>query len=231
MCIDPCTTCSANNFYSCLTCTSTAYTYTDSSLCIIRPNYYLHVASTCLLLVFVFPILLRKRGVVLVRILDYIQMAALFKLINGYTDMRSTWVYLGLRGWGYWEEGWDIISGDQTVPIWVNDEGVINKAIRVAAFWLFFTIIAIILGVIRSALDDKNMTFEKYMRMNIGNIFSYTFYYTLQDTSFIVATVLLNPTFTDTLHFVSFGLGIFFALFIIVVMCWCFSIINFPDPT
>ena len=188
----------------------------------------MQVAATSLLLLFIIPVLLRKRCVTLIRILDYVQMAALFKLVRGYTDGRQTWVYLGLRGWGMWEEGWQIFDTDQTVPVWINDEGVLDKAVRVGSFTGLFIIFSILFGVVRSALDEKNMTFEKYMKANIGNLVSFAFYYTLQDTSFVAATVLLNPSFSSKTHIIGFGVGLFFVVLIIAMMAWSFNIINYP---
>lgn len=54
----------------------------------------------------------------MVKIMDYIQLAAYFKLILGYTSNRHIWLYLGMRSWTPWTEGWAIISTDYTTPIW-----------------------------------------------------------------------------------------------------------------
>ena len=102
--------------------------------------------------------------------------------------------------------------------------------IRIASTWGLFALISISLGGIKSALDEKGMTFEKYMKMNIGNVISYAFYFTLQDASLVVATALLNPSFSSALKAVSTAGGIFFALIILLYILWAFNIINFPDP-
>lgn len=57
-----------------------------------------------------------------------------------------------MRGWGAWSEGWEIITGDPSVPVWTNEEGAIDKAIRIASIWVLFIIITIILGILKVAL-------------------------------------------------------------------------------
>lgn len=69
---------------------------------------------------FILPVLLRRRCLTLVKILDYVQLAAYFKLIKGYAYNRHIWLYLGMRSWGDWSDGWNIISGDVSPPIWTT---------------------------------------------------------------------------------------------------------------
>lgn len=66
------------------------------------------------------------------------------------------------------------------------------------------------------------------MSKNIGNIFSYAFYFTLQDIAFVVAAALLNPDFSSALSIVGFCLGVVFVLLTLLYMSWCFYRINFP---
>lgn len=117
MCITPCQTCTSDNFYSCLSCASTTETLTGS-LCLTTPTLYYQIVTTCLVFLLIIPVLLRKRCLTMVRILDYIQLAAYFKLIRGYTANRHIWLYLGMRSWANWSEGWSVIGGDVAPPIW-----------------------------------------------------------------------------------------------------------------
>jgi hypothetical protein len=71
------------------------------------------------------------------------------------------------------------------------------------------------------------MTFQKYMSKNIGNFFSFAFYFTLQDIAFVIATPILNPNFSNTFNIVSFAIACFFALLTTIVIIWCFYRINF----
>lgn len=153
MCVTPCLTCSANNFYSCLSCIDSTQTLTNSTLCITPPTFYFQIVTTCLIFFLILPILLRKRCITMVKILDYIQLAAYFKLIRGYSGNRQIWLYLGMRAWGDWSEGWAVIGEDPTTPIWTNQEGIINKTIRIGSTWAFFAVMAVILGALKVALD------------------------------------------------------------------------------
>lgn len=117
MCQSPCLACSADYFYSCLSCASSSDTLTGS-LCLPTPTFYYQIATTCLIFLFIIPVLLRKRCLTLVRIIDFIQIAAYFKLIRGYTSNRHIWLYLGMRSWANWSEGWALITNDPTTPIW-----------------------------------------------------------------------------------------------------------------
>ena len=106
---------------------------------------------------------------------------------------------------------------------------MLDKSIRIASFVGLFSVFSILLGAIRSALDDKNMTFDKYMKANVGNVLTYAFYFTLQDTSFIVATVFLKPSFDSKMNIIGFGVGVFLAAMIIIFLFWCYNLINYPE--
>lgn len=151
MCTPPCQTCFTSNFYSCLTC-APGLTL-SSSLCLTSPTQYYQIITTCLVFLFILPILLRKRGLTLVKILDLIQLAAYFKLLRGYCANRHVWLYLGMRGWGDWAEGWKLVSGGLAMPIWTTEETVINKVLRIVATWLFFAVAGIAIGVMKLALS------------------------------------------------------------------------------
>lgn len=121
----PCLACSPTNFYSCTSCDtsiSSSY-YLAGTLCIIDPNWYIQLACTCTLAVFVVLPLLRKRSMVVLRILDMIQVAAYFKYINGYVFYRTSYLYLGMNGMYPWSEGLRLLtlSNDRTVPIFTSD--------------------------------------------------------------------------------------------------------------
>lgn len=89
--------------------------------------------------------------------------------------------------------------------------------------------VAILFAILKVALDEREMTFRKYMTKNIGNYFSYAFYFTLQDIAFVIAIPILNPNFSSTFNIVSFGLAVFFAVFSTIVIIWSFKRINFDD--
>ena len=101
MCVTPCQTCFSNNFYSCLTCTDLTQTL-NNFLCITSTNMVYQIITTSLMIIFILPVLLRKRSLVLVKILDFIQICSYFKFIIGYTNFRHVYLYLNMRGWGTW---------------------------------------------------------------------------------------------------------------------------------
>jgi hypothetical protein len=75
-----------------------------------------------MLIVFIFPLLIRKRSVTLVRILDAVQIVAYFKYFNGYIQARENFLYLGMRAWASWAEGWSLLTldNDFSIPFWTN---------------------------------------------------------------------------------------------------------------
>lgn len=125
MSCSPCSTCSPTNFYSCTACDTSISSsfYLKGTFCQIDPLWYIQLASTCMLALFILLPLFRKRSMVLLRILDIIQMAAYFKYINGYIFYRTNYLYLGMRGMVPWNEGIKMltISNDRTVPIFTSD--------------------------------------------------------------------------------------------------------------
>ena len=58
--------------------------------------------------------------------------------------------------------------------------------------------IIVLIGIVKVVLSDVDLTFIKFMKMNISNTLIYTFYFTLQDLSFFMAVSLLNPTFSSS---------------------------------
>lgn len=129
------------------------------SLCITTPPIYFQIATICTVAFFILPVILRKRSLTLIKILDFIQLAAYFKLINGYPTNRHVWLYLSMRSFGSWADGWAIITDDQTPPIWLNEEGVINKSIRIGSTWVLILVITVLIGFLKVALDEKALTF------------------------------------------------------------------------
>lgn len=101
MCVDPCSTCTANTFNACTLCLDSSITSTNG-LCLAQPYMLIQIVTTCLIFVFIIPPLIRKRSVTLIRILDAIQLAAYFKYINGYISYRQDYLYLGMRSWSDW---------------------------------------------------------------------------------------------------------------------------------
>ena len=152
MCEIPCQTCSQSAFYSCMSCLDSSQVLVNT-LCVTTPSLYYQIATTCCILLFVLPVIIRKRCLTLIKILDYVQIVAYFKLIKGYTSVRHVWLYAGMRSFGDWSDGWSIISGDVSPPIWTTEEGVINKTIRIGATWAFFAVAAVLIGFLKVALD------------------------------------------------------------------------------
>ena len=124
-CVQPCATCSASTFAACLSCDTTL----DSSYilsgaqCIIEPTWYIQLACTCMLLLFILFPLLRKRSLVLTKIYDIIQTVAYFKYINSYIYYRHNYLYLEMRAMTPWSEGWEIFTGvssDMVTPVFLT---------------------------------------------------------------------------------------------------------------
>lgn len=111
-CISPCLSCSESNFHSCLACDSSSILNDTICLPDIEQYWYIQIITACMIIFFVLPLIARKRSVVLVKLLDFVQIISYFKLINGYTGGRFIWVFLGMRSWGTWSEGWNFFSGD-----------------------------------------------------------------------------------------------------------------------
>lgn len=125
-CTTPCLTCSSSSaFSSCLSCDTTvssSFTLTGT-LCLQEPTWYIQLACTCLLFLFILLPLVRKRSVVLLKIFDAIQMAAYFKYINAFVYYRRNYLYLDMRSMNPWNEGWQLltISGDLVTPVFLNE--------------------------------------------------------------------------------------------------------------
>lgn len=152
MCVTPCETCSTANFYSCLTCADSTHTLTGS-LCITSTTMVYQIITTSFMILFILPVLLRKRCVVLVKILDFIQICSYFKFIVAYNPNRHVFLYLNMRGWGTWEEGWQIVEGDLTPSIWTNEEGAYDKLIRISATWGLFLFLMMVIGLLKVLLS------------------------------------------------------------------------------
>jgi hypothetical protein len=199
------------------------------TLCIKDPTLYLQIASIVICCIVIIPFLIRKRCLTVVKIIDFIQMAAYFKLINGYPRNRNVLLYLGMRSWGDWADGWKLFANDQTPLIWANEEGVINKSVRIVCTWGVIIAVCVLLGFLKVALDEKTLTFSKYMNKNFVNVCSFAYYFTLQDIAFVIAIPLMNPNLTNLHNIISFALGIVFSLITIAYMVWIFYLINYQN--
>ena len=124
-CTSPCLGCISNNFYACSSCdTSLNSSYTLSgSQCIVTPTWYIQLACTCFLFIFVLLPLIRKRSMVLTKLLDIIQTVAYFKYINAFIYYRDNYLYLDMRSMSPWSEGWQLLtlSGDLVTPIFLTE--------------------------------------------------------------------------------------------------------------
>ena len=103
-CAQPCATCSASTFASCLTCDTSLNPdfLLQSSQCIIEPKWYIQLPCTFLLLLFILFPLCRKRSLVLMKIYDIIQTVAYFKYINSYIYYRHNYLYMEMRAMTPW---------------------------------------------------------------------------------------------------------------------------------
>ena len=230
MCISPCQTCTDNNFYSCTSCISGTGSLSDS-LCVSETTLGFQIVTTCLMILFIVPVLARKRCLVLVRVLDMIQIVSYFKFIRAYNVQRQVWLYAGMRAWGTWSEGWQIISGDPGPPVWTTEEGNFDKLIRLASTWGLFLFLLLFLALLKILLSETEITMRNFMRANFGNAMTYAFYFTLQDTSFFIAVSLTTSNFTssnDTI--VCFIVALVLSVIILIGMLYCFHRINFFDP-
>lgn len=152
-CTPPCLTCTNPNFYSCNSCDLTinsnsilTYSQCDSS-----PTWYIQLACTCMLFLFIGIPLIRKRSMVLTKIFDIIQMAAFFKYINSFIYYRHNLLYLDMRSFYPWSEGWQLfsLSSDQVIPIFLTEETHINKLVRIASIWAGTFLFVFLIGVFK----------------------------------------------------------------------------------
>jgi hypothetical protein len=160
-CASPCLTCTATNFYSCSTCDSAVLPNSTQygTQCLIDPTWYIQLAGTCMLFIFIMFPLLRKRSMVLTKLFDIIQMVAYFKYIVGFIYYRHNYLYLDMRAINPWNEGWKLLtlSSDSTIPIFLTEETFVNKLIRIASLWCGTIIIILIIGIVKSMCGDSKM--------------------------------------------------------------------------
>ncbi len=160
-CSSPCFACSLNNFYSCTACDTSvnASYYLKGSFCQTDPVWFLQLAGTCMLALFILFPLFRKRSMVLLRILDIIQMAAYFKYINGFIFYRTSYLYLGMRGMTPWNEGIQVmsVSNDRTVPIFTSDETYVNQLIRIGGTWIGVIVLMLLGGIMKTLCGDSKL--------------------------------------------------------------------------
>lgn len=153
VCTAPCLTCSAFNFYSCKTCdlTLNSNSVLTSSQCDSLPTWYIQLACTCMLFLFIALPLIRKRSMVLTKIFDMVQTVSFFKYINGFIYYRHNLLYLDMRSFYPWSEGWQLLSfsSDQVIPIFLTEETYINKLIRIASIWGATFLIVLLVGLFK----------------------------------------------------------------------------------
>jgi hypothetical protein len=132
-----------------------------------------------------------------------------------------------MRSWGEWAEGWQIFSEDQRPRIWGIDEGVINKSVRIVCTWGVILGFCVVIGFLKVALDEKTLTFQKYMKNNLVHVCAFAYYFTLQDIAFVVAIPIMNTNLRLLSHLISFIISMVFILITIVYMVWVFYLINY----
>jgi hypothetical protein len=150
--------------------------------------------------------------------------------MNGQPLHRHLWLYLAARGWGGWAEGWSLLKVDQVPPIWVNEEGVLNKAIRIVCMWGLILAISSVIGLLKVALEEQMLTFEKYITRNIAQTCEVAFYFTLQDIAFVIAIPITNPAYHSTTEIASLLVAVVFIVLAVGFMVWSFYKINYPSP-
>lgn len=187
-----------------------------------------------MLIVLVLPVLIRKRSVTLMRILDAIQIVAYYKYFNGYIEARENFLYLGMRGWGNWAEGWGILTldNDAKIPVWMNEETSINKIIRIFAIWLGIMFFIVLLAVVKTMTGDSQITLTNFIHKNWFLAMSIGFYINVQDMSFVMATsfnsMYVSAQLSSTPVIITFSASIVFGLAILILSMWMFAIGNYP---
>jgi hypothetical protein len=70
-----------------------------------------------------------------------------------------------MRSWSQWSEGWNLISltGDVTLPVWTVEETAINKMIRIAVIWLGVLTVMLLMGIMKTAMGDSQITLSAYI--------------------------------------------------------------------
>jgi hypothetical protein len=118
-----------------------------------------------MLIIFFLPNLMRKRSVTLIRIFDAVQIVSYYKYINGYFPNRHNYLYLGMRSWSEWSEGWNLVTlaGDIALPIWTIEETVVNKIIRITVIWVGVLTVMLLMGIIKTAMGDSQITLSAYI--------------------------------------------------------------------
>lgn len=175
---------------------------------------------------------MRKRCVTLIRIFDAIQIVAYYKYINGFLANRQNYLYMGMRAWGDWREGWKLVvlDGDITLPVWTIEETIINKIVRICIMWAAVIMIMLIVGLL-SSMNDQSLTFCNYLFKNFPLAIYISFYLTIQDMSLVMSTAyyssLSQSLFTNKMTMIQLAVGIVFAAISIAFMIWIFYKINF----
>lgn len=230
-CSSPCLTCSGTSFASCLTCDTgiNPDAVLSGSQCDSAPIWYIQLACTCLFLIFALMLLIRKRSLVLVRILDAVQMVAYFKYINSFVYYRHNLLYLEMRSMNPWTEGWQLltISGDLVTPVFLNEETYLNKLIRIACIWLGLLLLLLFVSAIRICCQEGKISFTTFLQKNIKNTLCIAFYLTVQDLAFFCAANFYSPSFQTGLSIAFFCTAIIIAILAFVLLIWQTRAINY----
>ena len=172
-CSSPCSTCTTTFFGHCVSCdTSIDPDYKlDGTFCVIEPIWYIQLACTCFLAVFIALPLLRKRSLMLMHVFDCIQFVAYLKYIVGYVSYRHNYLYLGMNGMTPWSEGLELVKWekDQSVPIFTIDETSLNRLIRVGGLWLIIPLLVVFTGIFKSCCAPKEFKVGTFISCNMGN--------------------------------------------------------------
>lgn len=78
-------------------------------------------------------------------------MVSFLKYLYGYNIFRHNYLYLQMRSFLPWTEGWSLLSvvvGDTTPLIWINEETSVNKLIRIGCIWVGVVVISMLVGAV-----------------------------------------------------------------------------------
>lgn len=172
-----------------------------------------------------------RRLATLTLVFDLIQFVHYFKFLTVYDSARNVYMMLGMRGWGAWSEGWNLVGMDQGAGIWVTEESVIDKTIRIVVFIAGIMVLTMVLGVVKMVTGEQGVTFTMFIKKNWLNSLMLAVYITIQDMAFIVAKVFYLQSgtlgfFTSTYSIIDLVLAILFALIIMATFVVLTYIIN-----
>ena len=80
-----------------------------------------------------------------------------------------------------------MLVGDVALPIWGIEETAINKIIRIVVMWAGVLAVMLLMGIIKTAMGDSQITLSTYIEKNLPIAFCIGFYINIQDMALIMA--------------------------------------------